>query len=97
MLQNTAFRIILGGVTFIGLSYLSYQMWKHYFSGFKSTKSKKEEDHRDNQRLKTGHSNCYSDYYFDKEEELRKIIILISDKGPTIEDVYLLSPRILVD
>lgn len=98
MLQNNTVKIVVGGITFISLSYISYQMWKRYFDGVPTNnKRKTEEEQRDNQRLQTAHSNCYSDYYFDKEEELRKIMILISDKGPTIEDVYLFSPRILVD
>ena len=98
MLQNNTLKIVVGGITVISLSYITYQMWKRYIKQSQSNnKRKNEEEQRDNQRLKTAHSNCYSDYYFDKEEELRKIMILISDKGPTIEEVYLLSPRILVD
>lgn len=30
MLQNRTVRVILGGVTLIGLSYLTYRFWKTY-------------------------------------------------------------------
>ena len=96
MLQSTSFRIIAGGITIISLSYMSYQMWRRYFKTPKDSQPKAEDERRDAQRVKTAYSS-YSDYYFDKEDQLRKIIALVSDKGPTIEEVYLLSPRILVD
>lgn len=46
--------------------------------------------------MRTIHSN-YSEFYFDKEEQLRIVISKISMKGPTLEEIYLLSPLIIVD
>lgn len=46
--------------------------------------------------MRTVHSN-YSEFYFDKEEQLRMVISKISLKGPTLEEIYLLSPLIIVD
>lgn len=46
--------------------------------------------------MRTVHSN-YSEFYFDKEEQLRIVISKISMKGPTLEEIYLLSPLIIVD
>lgn len=34
--------------------------------------------------MRTVHSN-YSEFYFDKEEQLRAVISQISPKGPTLE------------
>ena len=39
----------------------------------------------------------YSEFYFDKEETLRVVLGKIQPKGPTIEDLYIYSPLILVD
>lgn len=32
MLENKPLRWVLGGFTLIGVSYLSYRLWQHYFS-----------------------------------------------------------------
>jgi hypothetical protein len=41
-------------------------------------------DEQEDQHLRTVHSN-YSEFYFDKEEQLRLVISKISSKGPTLE------------
>jgi len=84
------------GTTSIGLLYLAYTLWKRIDSTPKKTDRKSSECSIDDQRLRTVHSN-YSQFYFDKTQQLQQILGLISEKGPTPEEIYLLSPAIIVD
>lgn len=96
MLENRPLRWVLGGITLLGVSYLGYKFWQNYIANSQASKRKLSEISQEDQRVHTLASN-YSEFYFDKEFEIQNVVSKLSEKGPTIEEVYLLSPTILVD
>lgn len=96
MWDNKKMRWVAAGATTIGISYLIYKLYGRLFPPEEPKPRKESLDDHEEHRMRTVHSN-YSEFYFDKEEQLRIVISKISMKGPTLEEIYLLSPLIIVD
>ena len=57
MLENRTLRLVLGGVTLVGVSYLTYKFWKNYVRKADQKKHKESEIYQEEPRLITIASN----------------------------------------
>ena len=85
------------GASAVGLAYLFYRLYRRGGERESSRREHRESlDSIEEGHLRTVHSN-YSEFYFDKLEQMRAIVAQLGMRKPTVEDIYLCSPLIVVD